>query len=584
MVTQQQLEDGQYRSAKDALQQVPGLDVVQSGGPGGNTAIFIRGADSGQTLVMLDGIELNNPASTNRGFNMANLTLENVERVEVIRGPQSTIYGSDAMGGVINLISKKAERGVHLSATSEAGSFSSFNQIANLSYGSDPIDVSTAITQQDLGSVSAASQQYGNGEPDRYHNTSLSSRIKARPSELVDMSSTVRYNTTSNGLDNVGGAGGDDPNHNLDSDEFFTRGDLSGHFLADTLSPTAYVTYTRQTLSDTNFPDEISFDTLDSSYNGDVFTYGGRVNWSPGKILSLVGGAEVQRERADSYYFSDGPYGPFEDDLYGRSAQDDAYYLEGRLSYDESLYIDAGVRNDQHSIFGNHTTFKVAPAWLVTSSTKLHGSVGTGFKAPSLVQLYSSYGNPDLKAEDSVGWDLGIDQDIVKDKASVSLTYFRNTFDNLITFDPSNYLLENIDSAQTEGLEVGTNVAPVKDLSVRVAYTYTDTKNDLTGEALLRRPRNKAAITAVYSPTPRIRSQVQWRLYSSRADYDYGAYPPSRITLGGYGIVDIALSYQITSRFELISRVDNLFDKSYEEVFGFGTMGTTAFGGIKVSL
>lgn len=584
VLTQQQLEDGQYRSAKDALQQVPGLDVVQSGGPGGNTAIFIRGADSGQTLVMLDGIELNNPASTNRGFNMANLTLENIERVEVIRGPQSTIYGSDAMGGVINLISKKAEKGVHVSATSEAGSFSSFNQIANLSYGSDPIDVSTSITQQDLGSVSAASQKYGNNEPDRYHNTSLSSRIRATPSDLFDLSSTVRYNTTSNDLDNFGGAGGDDPNRTLDSGDFFTRGDLTGHFLSKTLTPTAYVTYTRQTMQDTNYPDAINLDTLDSSFNGDVFTYGGRLNWSPGKILSLVGGVESQRERADSYYFSDGPYGPYQDELYGRSAQDDAYYVEGRLAYDESLYVDAGVRHDQHSIFGNHTTFKVAPAWLVTSTTKLHGSVGTGFKAPSLVQLYSSYGNPDLQAEDSVGWDIGIDQDIIKDKASVSLTYFRNTFDNLITFDPANYLLANIDSANTQGLEVGTDITPVEDLSVRVAYTYTDTENDLTGESLLRRPRNKAAVTAVYSPTKRLRAQVQWRVYSSRGDYDYNAYPPSRVTLAGYGIVDIALSYQLSSQFEIISRVDNLFDQSYEEVFGYGTMGTTAFGGIKVSL
>lgn len=154
----------------------------------------------------------------------------------------------------------------------------------------------------------------------------------------------------------------------------------------------------------------------------------------------------------------------------------------------------------------------------------------------------------------------------------------------MITFDPATYALENIESAQTEGIEAGTNLVPSEDLSVRVAYTYTDTRNDLTGESLLRRPRNKAAITTVYTPTSRIRTQLQWRMYSSRADYDYNTFPPGRIALAGYGIVDIALSYQVTSELEIISRVDNLFDKSYEEVFGFGTMGTTAFGGIKLSL
>ena len=584
VLTEQQLEDGQYRSAIDALAQVPGVDVVQSGGPGGNASIFIRGADSGQTLVLLDGIELNNPASTNRSFNMANLTLENVERVEVIRGPQSTIYGSDAMGGVINLVSKKAQEGLHMSATSEAGSFSSFNQIGNISYGSKGLDVSTAITQQNLGSVSAASAQYGNGEPDRYDNTSLSGRVRMAPSEMFDATSTIRYVRSQDDLDNFGGPGGDDPNHTLNSNEFFTRGDFTGHLLSKTLEPTAYVSYTRQTLDDVNFPDEVSFDSLDSSYDGTVLTYGGRLSWKQSKLFSVVGGAESQIETATSYYFSDGPYGPYTDELPKSTAQDDGYYLESRLAYDESLYIDAGVRHDEHSIFGNHTTFKVAPAWLVTDTTRLHASVGTGFKAPSLAQLYSSYGSPDLESEDSTGWDIGIDQDIVKNKASVSLTYFRNTFDNLISFNPATFVLENIESAQTEGLEVGTTFNPLDEISTRLAYTYTDTLNDQTGESLLRRPRNKAIFTAVYSPISRIRSQLQWQLYSSRGDYDYGAYPPTRIALAGYGIVNLAVSYQIDSNLEIISRINNLFDKEYEEVYGFGTMGATAFGGLKVTL
>ena len=581
---QQQLEDGQYRSAVDALQQVPGVDVVQSGGPGSNASVFIRGADSGQTLVMLDGIELNNPASTNRSFNMANLTLENIERIEVVRGPQSTIYGSDAMGGVINLISKTAEKGVHVSATSEAGSFSSFNQLANLSYGSDPLDIGVGLTQQNLGSVSAASQAYGNGEPDRYNNTSLSTRLRARPSELFDLASTLRYTTSSDDLDNFGGSGGDDPNRALDSDELFTRGDLTGHFLNDTLTPTTYVSYTRQVLSDTNFPDELSLDVLDSSYNGDVLTYGGRVTWAPKPYLSMVGGAESQIERASSYYFSDGAYGPFTDELLGTSAQDDAYFAESRVSYAEQLYVDLGVRHDQHSIFGNHTTFKVAPAWFVAPSTKIHASVGTGFKAPSLVELYSSYGNPDLEAEKSVGWDIGVDQDLLAKRLNLSATFFRNTFDNLITFNPATFILENIESAETEGLELAGSSTVTEALSLRVAYTYTDTRNDQTGESLLRRPRNKAAVTAVFTPTSRIRAQLQWRVFSSRFDYDYNAYPPSRITLGGYGVVDLAVSYQLSSSVEIISRINNMFDKEYEDVYGYGTLGAAAYGGLKVSL
>lgn len=139
VVTQEDLRQGRYQNVVQALRKVPGLDIVQSGGAGGNATAFIRGADSDQTLVLLDGIELNNPASPNRSFNLTNLTLENVDRIEIIRGPQSTIYGSDAMGGVINIISKKAKNGVHASASSEAGAYNTFNQVGSLSYGSEAI-------------------------------------------------------------------------------------------------------------------------------------------------------------------------------------------------------------------------------------------------------------------------------------------------------------------------------------------------------------------------------------------------------------------------------------------------------------
>ncbi len=584
VITEQELEDGQYRNAIDALQQVPGLDIVQSGGPGGNAAIFLRGADSGQTLIMLDGIELNNPASPNRAFNMANLTLENIERIEIIRGPQSTIYGSDAMGGVINLISKKATKGTHANVSSEAGSYSAFNQVGNVSYGNDVFDVTSGITQQNVGGISGANARDGNFEQDRYDNTSLSNRLHVAPSELLDATVTTRYVNSSSNIDNFGGVGGDDPNHLLRSEEFFTRGEVSGKLLSKTLTPAIWASYTKQTLSDNNSPDEANIDQLRASFAGDMFTFGTRAKWEPQRYFSAVLGAESQRERADSYYLSDGAFGPYEDQLYGKTARDDGYFLESRASYDETLYVDAGVREDHHSIFGNRTTFKVAPAWLVTSMTKLRGSVGTGFKAPSLVQLYSSFGNPDLKAEDSVGWDVGIDQEIVKNRASLSLTFFHNTFDNLVAFNPATFILENIDQAQTEGFELANSVTVSQQLSLRLGYTYTDTKNDATGEALLRRPKNKGSMTAVYSPTSRIRTQLQWRVYGSRFDNDFGTYPPSRTTLGGYGLLDLAASYQLSSDLEIFSRIENIFDKEYEEVLGFGTMGAAAFAGIKLSM
>ena len=585
VVGEQEIEDGQYRNALGALQQVPGLDIVQSGGFGGNASIFLRGGNSEGTLVLLDGIELNNPATTNRAYNMANLTLENIERIEVIRGPQSTIYGSDAMGGVINLVSKKAQEGVHSTVTSEAGSYNSFTQVGNLSYGSKRFDVSTGITRQDIGGISAARASDGNSEHDGYENTSLSNRMRFTPTDNVEGSVTTRYTHSNTSLDNMGGVGGDDLNRRFRNNEFFTRGDVSVGLLDKTLTPAAYVSYTRHSLKDVNSPDAISSDILDSSFGGDIVTVGSRATWKPSEMFSSVLGAETQGERADSYYFSDGAYGPYQDDFYGQEARTNSGFYETKTALDKSFYVDAGVRHDNHSIFGGKTTYKVAPACLVDSTgTKLRGSVGTGFKAPSLVQLYSSFGNRDLQPERNVGWDVGVDQDLIKGRVSTSLTYFEMNYDDLVTFSPSTFVLENIDKAKTRGAEIGLTTRLSESLSTRLAYTYTDTVNETTSEALLRRPKNKNSLTVVYQPTSRFRSQIQWRLYSSRFDNDFASYPPERVSLGGYGVVDVAASYQISQRFEIFTRVDNLFDKEYQEVLGYGTLGAAAYGGIKMSL
>jgi vitamin B12 transporter len=584
VVTQEELQEGKYPTVVEALRKVPGLDIVRSGGPGGNAAAFIRGADSSQTQVLLDGIELNNPASPNRGFNLTTLTLENVDRIEIIRGPQSMIYGSDAIGGVINIISKQAKKGVHMSAMTEAGSYSSFNNVGTLSYGSDAIDFTGGVTQQDVGNISSAGANYGNFEHDAFHNTSLSGRLALRPSDSVDTAFITRYGRSNAGLDNFGGYGGDDPNRHYNNEEFFNRGQIEARFLDNTLTTKAWTDYTDHGLYDNNDPDQISSEYLRSNYIGNMLDAGTSVTWAPKKYFSSVLGYEYEKERASSYYYSDGSYGPYENVFDWRSANTNSVFFETKTSYEEKVFLDAGVRYDRQSIFGDRTTFRVAPAWYVTESTKLRGSVGTGFKAPSLVQLYSPYGNPDLQAEQSTGWDIGVDQQIIRDRLAAEVTFFDNDYDDLITFNPSTFVLENIDSAFTQGIEAALTSTITDTLSLRGAYTYTESQDRETDESLLRRPRNKGSLTATYQPTDRVTSQVEWRVYGKRFDNDFSAYPPVRTTLAGYGLVNLAISFKANDTFEIFTRVDNIFDQEYEEVLGYGTMGCAAYGGVKASL
>ncbi len=328
----------------------------------------------------------------------------------------------------------------------------------------------------------------------------------------------------------------------------------------------------------------MSPDYLRSSYQGDLLDVGTTLTWAPVENFSSVLGGETQGERASASYYSDGAFGPYEDILSDKNARTNSVYLETRTSYDDSAYVDAGIRYDHQSIFGSATTFRIAPAWHVTSMTKVRGSVGTGFKAPSLVQAYSSFGNPDLEAERSNGWDVGIDQEIVKDTVNTGLTFFHNNYRDLITFEPATFMLENIDSAYAQGIEFTASYLMTEAFTVKGAYTYTDTMNRMTDEELLRRPRNKGSVTFLYTPNEKFTAQVQWRAYGSREDIDYNEFPPARITLGGYALVDLAASYELTEIFEIFTRVENLFDKEYEEVYGYGTLGCAAYGGIKVTL
>jgi vitamin B12 transporter len=584
IVSEEEIKAGHYTTVAQALRKVPGLDLVQTGGPGGNVAAFLRGANSEHTLVMLDGIELNNPASPNRTYNLANLTLENVERIEVIRGPQSMLYGSDAMGGVINIITKRAEKGSRVSVRSEAGAYQTFNQLASVALSDEHFDSSTAVTRQDIGGISSASARDGNAEHDGYENTSLTNSSRFSLTTASELKTTTRYTRSHTSLDNSGGPGGDDPNRFLFNDEFFSRGEVSTRALADTLTTSAWASYSQHFLKDYNSPDERSPETMRSSYGGDLFDFGGKAVWSPQRWFAGVVGAETQRERADSSYYSAGLYEPYNEELLGQSARTNSFYAESRVSYEDVAFIDGGVRHDDHSIFGGRTTFRVAPAVLLASETKIRGSVGTGFKAPSLVQLYSSYGNADLAAERSVGWDFGVDQQLYAKDVTASVTYFNNSFENLISFDPTTFVLENIKDARTSGVEASVTAALSKSVSTKVSYTYTDTEDQASNESLLRRPRNKGALSVTYAPTQRFSAGVQLRFVGSRFDNDFSRWEPARTTLGGYSLLDLNASYRISDNLSVFTRVDNLFDKEYEEVFGYGTMGAAAYGGVSVTM
>jgi vitamin B12 transporter len=585
VITADQIRQQQKITVLDVLKDVPALDVVQSGGPGTQASVFIRGAKSEHTLVLMDGVEMNDPSSAGRSFDFADLMVGNIERIEIVRGPQSTLYGSDAMGGVINIITKKGTGKPSGFVSAEGGSFKTFTERAGISGGTGLINYSFGISRLDTDGISAADEKDGNREKDGYENTTFSTRLGITPAKNFDADLILRYINTEADIDNSGGAGGDDPNNTADTKQLFLRtqarlslfDDLWEQKLGFSLSD-----HSRDYRNDIDADHPSDLDR--SSYDGQILKFDWQHNLYLHESNTLTLGIETEKEKAKSSYYSESAYGPYTSTFAEENARTSGYYLQDQIKTWNDWFTTLGIRLDDHSDFGTKTTYRLASSYLIRqTSTRLKGSYGTGFKAPSLYQLFSLYGDQDLEPEKGTGWDAGVEQIFYHELITLGITYFKNDFDDLIDFDSGTSKYVNVAKAETKGVETYLSARPSDDLTLRVSYTYTDTKDKDTGEKLLRRPKNKASFDANYRFLGKGNTNLEVLYVGKRDDYDYSSWPAARVTLGGYTLVNLAASYDVTRNIQVTGRVNNLFDKYYQEVFGYGTPGISGYAGIKCS-
>jgi vitamin B12 transporter len=573
-------------TAADALAAVPGLDVVQNGGPGKTADIFIRGANSEHTLVMMDGVEVNDPMSPGRTFDFGHLNLDNIDRIEIVRGPQSTLYGSDAMGGVINIITKKGKGKPRGFISAETGSYSTFREAAGVNGGTDTVNYSLEISRFDSKGFSESGEKYGNTEKDGYKNTTLSGRIGFKPAKNLELNLISRYITARNHLDNFAGAGGDDPNYITDARQFLLAADSRLSLLKGKWGQRLGISYNNMRRDLTNPTDQFQpFDSQEGLYKGRIF----KIDWQHNLYLhptsTVTAGIEYQMEWGESTYSWESLWGPGESSFPGKSARTTGFYLQDSIKIQDTFFMTLGIRFDHHDRFGTETTYRIAPALLLESGTKLKATYGTGFKAPSLYQLYAPatawglVGNQNLEPEKCKGWDIGIEQFLFNDRLTLSFTYFQNNFEDLILYDfIQGYI--NINQADTKGFEIFMSAGPLKNLTINGSYTYTDAKDKETGEQLLRRPKHKANLTF----NLRLFKKTNVNLFIIHVGKRLDLFPYPTITeAAAYTLFNLAASYQLSKNIEVFGRVDNLFGEDYEAVLGYGTPGRSAYIGIKAT-
>ncbi len=573
------------------LQDQYGLSFTQQGAPGSLTNIYMRGGDPGSTLILIDGVDVNMPNDPENTFDFADLPLDNVKRIEILRGPQSTLYGSNAMAGVINIITQQGFGKPKFFLTTEGGSYNSFRGLAGLSGSLNAFNYSITASKFYTAGFSSASSKYGNTEKDGTSNFNISSRFGYQFTKDFDLNFYLRFTNANTALDQHGGELGDDPTYvyHLQQPSFRIEGKLN--LLGGFWNQTAGISYFRN-VREYSFDSTLNNPASSSSiYDGNRLQFDWQNNFELSKSNTLTFGIESATENAVSnYFYNSTTYGSFGSIFPNKNENTTGVYLQDLTNVENRFFFSAGIRWDRHNRFGSIVTYRVAPAYFIWAiGTKFKATIGTGFKSPSLFYLFDpAYGNPNLQPEKSFGWDAGIEQYLVSTELTAGINYFSNNYTNLFGFD-NNFRTININKAVTNGIEVYLRSNPLGNFSLRLNYTYTNSKDESpnsteSGLPLLRRPKDKVGLDLNYSFLEKLNLNADIIYVGKRDDENFNVYPVQRITLPDYTVVNIAATYQLSNLIKIFGRVDNLFNKYYEQVYGYATPGLSGYFGINFNL
>ncbi|MEA3138376.1 MAG: vitamin transporter [Gammaproteobacteria bacterium] len=576
VVSADEIATRELQTLPDVLKQVPGLNVVQTGGAGGQTSVFMRGTNSNHTKVLVDGIDVGDPSNAGGAFDFAHFLTQDIEKVEILRGPQSGLYGSDAIGGVINIITKSGSGPARLSAALEAGSFDTFNQTAAVSGSQDRFHYAanlehfhsgkTPVTPLDL--LAPGEQRID----DYYDNLTASTKLGFDVTQNLDVGLVARYTDSHLRLtgENFNNFPADFPDSSQSANNTLqTYARATAHLLSfdGVLEQTLGAAYSNIRSSDFS-PAAPRSDAVGERVK---FDWQGNIKLAANEKLVL--GAEHQRDEITAPISA--------------ATKIDSGYAELQSGFGDRFFDTVSVRADENERFGGKITYRFAPAYLIMESgTKLKASVGTGFKAPTLNQLFQSFpafdffANPNLRPESSLGWDAGFEQALAADTLRFGITYFHNQIKNLIA-DSADFTTDiNVGRAVTQGIESFAAYRPLETLTLRLDYTFTQATDEISHEALLRRPKHKGTLNADWRPTARLSLNATLLSVGSWVDGNRD-FSIQRLNAPPYTTVDLAAGFDVSSHLSAYVRVSNLLDRRYENPVGFSAPPLGAFAGIK---
>ena len=605
VITGEQMQQRKMKTVVEALRLAQGLAVFQSGGPGTLAQVRMRGGTPQQTLVLIDGAIVN--SATDGVYNFANLTTDNIERIEILRGNQGMMWGSDAMGGVINITTKRGKETPNISSFIEYGSFATLREGASVTGKKGPFDVSATLSRWDTSSFSAINYRRGATERDGFHNWQGSTKLG------LDLPNDGRLEFNFRWMDGI---------TNLDGTAFnpvtsgFDPADVLGAkthskeyvYTGSYFQPLTKWWSQRLTLARATNSFNTSSGTVERNVvtgaedtpfplSSEINTTSNRLEWQHDvqvvKPLAVTAGYQFREQLGENLDTLTGtPTMP------QKVISSNAGFAEAKLNLWDRLFGTAGIRQDEYNVFGSATTYRVTGGYLLKETgTKLRGSYGTGFRAPTINDLFfPGFGNPNLQPEKSKGSDVALEQSLLNDRVFLSVGYFWTRYQNLIltVFDPGGvcsfslfgFCATNIGQARAEGVEASVKVKLlqnqpwIKSLDLQFQYTYTSTRNETNGAdtRLPQWPLNQWSAVLSYQPIEALRANLEGRFVGQRFNDTQ-----NNDSLPQFYVWNASFTYDVNKTVQIYGRADNIFNRKYEEVLFFGTPIRSVFGGVRVN-
>lgn len=596
VIGKDKIEKSIGKNVSQLLNEQVGINIIGSLNNAGSVqTLYMRGASSGRTLILLDGIPVNDPSMINNEFDLNLLSLNDVERIEICRGAQSTLYGSDAEAGVINIITdkKNIEKAVNVKATVAAGNYNTFKENVQVYGKIKGFSYTTRYARMDTKGFSAAYDSTGkqNYDNDGYHGDVANASLRYDFNQHFAAKTYVQYSRYNTGLD--AGPYIDDKdytaaNKSLGAGAGFEYKSDRATFAANY----RYFDVTRNYFNDST--DHPGYLSRDDYYGKTQYAelYG---NIKLNKNFGLLVGGDFRFNAMNQYNFGTypasqwGPAGTYSSQLDSTMHQSSVYASVLFHALNQKLNIELGGRYNNHSKYGNNSTYTFNPSYKINDHFRLFGSIASSFKAPTLYQLYSSSGNPNLKPETSVNYEAGVQY---KNKIlNTRAVYFNRNIKDGIDYDYINYQYFNFNEQNVAGIELEAAMQATDKLNVAVNYSYTNANEktqsrenfkDTTYNYALRRPRHMFNVNAGYQFTKALYANISGKYVGSR--YDVGGYMTKDQQLDAYFIVNAYAEYEVKSWMKLFANFQNLTNKKFFDIAGYNSIPFMFTAGITVHL